>query len=217
MAAALFVVASDLLRQLTDHSVIHGEQTFTWHGPLRMESELQVTGTVARVRERGGVSFVDFVVLVTGEEGPVADSTSLFLVSGEFAPGSGAERPEPTPEEDGDPGPGQLSASRADLVRYAAATRDWNPIHWDHDAAIAAGLPGVVSHGLLQAAWAFAAASGARPADAPLRTARVRFRNPLPPAVPVSVSFQEADGWANVAISDGEVEYLSARIELSDR
>ena len=24
--------------------------------------------------------------------------------------------------------------------RYAAATRDWNPIHWDHDSAVAAGL-----------------------------------------------------------------------------
>jgi acyl dehydratase len=173
---------------------------------------------VSRVRERGGVSFVDFVVEVSGDEGPVADSSSLFLISGDFALGAGGEeRPEPAPDDDGDPGPGQTSVSRADLVRYAAATRDWNPIHWDHDAAVAAGLPGVVSHGLLQAAWAFAAASGARPGDAPLRTARVRFRNPLPPAVPVSVSSQEADGWANVAISDGEVEYLSARVELSDR
>lgn len=218
MAAALFVVAADLLRRLSDHSVIHGEQTFTWHRPLSIESQLQVTGTVSRVRERGGVSFVDFLVEVSGDDGLVAESSSLFLVSGDFASGEdGEERAEPAPEDDGSPGPGQVAASRADLVRYAAATRDWNPIHWDHAAAVAAGLPGVVSHGLLQAAWAFIAAAKVRGGDVPLRSARVRFRNPLPPAIPVSVSFQEAEGWANVAIADGEVEYLSARIELADR
>jgi acyl dehydratase len=172
---------------------------------------------VSRVRERGGVSFVDFVVEVTGEEGPVADSSSLFLISGEFAPGSGAERPEPTPEEDGDPGPGQLSASRADLVRYAAATRDWNPIHWDHGAAVAAGLPGVVAHGLLQATWAFVAASALRPGTDPLRSARVRFRNPLLPATPVSIEVEEDGDTAVVAVADPDTEYVSARIELTER
>ena len=40
MAAALFAVASDLLRQLADRSVIHGEQTFTWHQPLTVEADL---------------------------------------------------------------------------------------------------------------------------------------------------------------------------------
>ncbi len=218
MAAALFVVASDLLRQLSEHSVIHGEQTFTWHRPLRMESQLEVTGVVTRVRERGGVSFVDFVVEVSGAEGPVAESASSFLISGDFAPGAGGEgHAEPAPEDDGSPGPGQLAASRADLVRYAAATRDWNPIHWDHDAAVAAGLPGVVAHGLLQAGWAFVAASGLRPGDLPLRSAKVRFRNPLLPAVPVSVAIEMGESGADVAIADADVEYLRARIEFTDR
>jgi acyl dehydratase len=103
------------------------------------------------------------------------------------------------------------------MVRYAAATRDWNPIHWDHDAAVSAGLPGVVTHGLLQAAWALVAASGLRLGDAPLRSARVRFRNPLLPATPVSVSIEEANDTAVVAVVDDEVEYVSARIELTER
>jgi acyl dehydratase len=218
MAAAMFVVASDLLRQLADRSVIHGEQTFNWHRPLLVESQLEVQGTVTRVRERGGVDFVNFEVGVTDTDGVVAEASSLFLVSDDFGSRTGAEeRPEPAPEDDGNPGPGQLSASRADLVRYAAATRDWNPIHWDHDAAVSAGLPGVVSHGLLQAAWVFAAVSRLSSGDAPLRAARVRFRNPLLPAVPVSVTVEEAEGVANVAIADGDVEYLSARIELTER
>jgi acyl dehydratase len=218
MAAALFVVASDLLRGLADRSVIHGEQTFTWHRPFLKEAPLRVTGTVTRVRERGGVAFVNFGVEVADDSGLVAEGSSLFLVSGELPPGSGgAERTEPSPEDAGEPGPGERSASRADLVRYAAATRDWNPIHWDHDAAVAAGLPGVVVHGLLQAAWALAEASKHRPGDTPLASARVRFRNSMPPAVPVTVSFQEVDGGANVALIDAEVEYLSARVEFTDR
>ena len=52
MAALLFVVASDLLRQLADRSVIT-DQTFTWHRRIGIESEMDVTGRVSRVRERG--------------------------------------------------------------------------------------------------------------------------------------------------------------------
>ncbi len=48
VAAALFVVAPDLLSQFTDRSVIHGEQTFTWHEPLGIETDLSVSGTVSQ-------------------------------------------------------------------------------------------------------------------------------------------------------------------------
>ena len=217
MAALLFVVASDLLGQLADRSVIHGEQTFTWHRRIGIESEMDVTGKVSRVRERGGIDFVNFDVEVADDLGPVADASSLFLVSAIEEPEEVTERIEPAPHEDGGPGEGQVAASRADLVRYAAATRDWNPIHWDHDAAVSAGLPGVVAHGLLQAAWATAAASRLSPGDAPLRSARIRFRSPLPPATPVSVSIEESADGAVVAVVGDEAEHVSARIELAGR
>jgi acyl dehydratase len=217
MAAALFVVASDLLRQMSDHSVIHGEQVFNWHRRFGMESETEVTGKVSRVRERNGVDFVGFDVHVVDDIGPVADASSLFLVSPRSSSaGDVEERVEPAPEDDGSPDPDRVGVSRAGLVRYAAATRDWNPIHWDHDAAVAAGLPGVVAHGLLQAAWALAAASRLRTGDAPLRSARIRFRNSLPPATPVSVEVEESEGGAIVAVAGGGVEYVNARVELSE-
>jgi hypothetical protein len=101
MAALLFVVASDLLRQLSDRSVIHGEQTFTWHRRIGIESEMDVTGKVTRVRERGGVAFVDFDVEVVDNIGPVADATSLFLVSDIADPEEVTERAEPAPEGKG--------------------------------------------------------------------------------------------------------------------
>lgn len=218
MASALFAVASDLLQQLSDHSVIHGEQIFSWQRRLGMESELDVTGKVSRVRERNGVDFVGFDVEVVDDTGPVADASSLFLVSPKSDSDDRVEeRVEPHPDDDGSPGPGQVGISRAGLVRYAAATRDWNPIHWDHGAAVAAGLPGVVAHGLLQSAWALAAASKLRPGDAPLRSARVRFRNPLPPATPVSIGVEASDDGAVVAVGGDGVEYVNARIELSEQ
>jgi acyl dehydratase len=216
-AAALFVVAPDLLGQFTDRSVIHGEQTFTWHQPLSVGTDVEVSGTVSRVRERGGVKFVNFDLEVNGPAGSLAEGSAMFLVSGDSTAVSGVDEiPEPSPLDDGNPGPGQVGASRADLIRYAAATRDWNPIHWDHDAAVAAGVSGVVVHGLLQASWALAAASRLRSGDRPLKTARVRFRNPLPPATPATLVVDDADGGVTVTIADAATEYINARIELSD-
>ena len=39
--------------------------------------------------------------------------------------------------------------TRADLVRYAGASGDFNPIHWSDRAATALGLDGVLAHGML--------------------------------------------------------------------
>jgi len=215
-AAALFVVAPDLLEEMSDHSVIHGEQSFTWHGPITVGKSLEVTGKVSRVRERGGVYYIEFGILASEKGGTLIEGSSLFLVSGDAVPvESRFERPEPPHSYRGEPLPGQRAASRADLVRYASATGDWNPIHWDHDAAVTAGLPGVVTHGLLQAAWALAEASRHGRGPTPIRSAQIRFRNPLLPARPISISTVVDGQNVVVTISDEDHEYLSARIELS--
>jgi acyl dehydratase len=41
--------------------------------------------------------------------------------------------------------------TRTDIVRYAGASGDFNPIHHDEEFAKAAGMPSVFSHGLLTA------------------------------------------------------------------
>ncbi|GIJ32041.1 MaoC family dehydratase [Verrucosispora sp. WMMD703] len=38
--------------------------------------------------------------------------------------------------------------TRADLVRYAGASGDFNPIHWSDRFATKVGLPGVIAHGM---------------------------------------------------------------------
>src|SRR5450432_699820 len=38
--------------------------------------------------------------------------------------------------------------TRADLVRYAGASGDFNPIHWNARFAVNVGLPDVIAHGM---------------------------------------------------------------------
>ncbi|HEX6517274.1 MAG TPA: MaoC family dehydratase [Nocardioidaceae bacterium] len=44
--------------------------------------------------------------------------------------------------------------TRADLVRYAGASGDFNPIHWSDRVARSVGLPGVIAHGMFTMALA---------------------------------------------------------------
>jgi acyl dehydratase len=44
---------------------------------------------------------------------------------------------------------GTVELERASLVRYAGASGDLNPIHWDESFATEVGLPGVIAHGML--------------------------------------------------------------------
>nr|WP_222131491.1 MaoC/PaaZ C-terminal domain-containing protein [Pseudonocardia sp. C8] len=48
----------------------------------------------------------------------------------------------------------EVHVTRADLVRYAGASGDFNPIHWSDRVAGVAGLPGVIAHGMLSMALA---------------------------------------------------------------
>ncbi|MDM7990066.1 MaoC family dehydratase [Arthrobacter sp. zg-Y877] len=45
-------------------------------------------------------------------------------------------------------GSAALEISRADLVRYAGASGDFNPIHWNERFAREVELPGVIAHGM---------------------------------------------------------------------
>ena len=84
-----------------------------------------------------------------------------------------------------------FTITRADLVRYAAASGDHNPIHQDEDVARSVGLPGVIAHGMYTMALA------ARAVDAWFSGAEVvslgcKFTNPV--VVP-------ADGGADIEVA----------------
>lgn len=50
--------------------------------------------------------------------------------------------------------PLRIPVTRADLVRYAGASGDFNPIHWNERFATEVGLPDVIAHGMLTMALA---------------------------------------------------------------
>jgi len=48
----------------------------------------------------------------------------------------------------------EITVDRARLVRYAGASGDFNPIHWNERFAQAVGLPNVIAHGMFTMATA---------------------------------------------------------------
>ena len=47
-----------------------------------------------------------------------------------------------------DIGSRSIDVTRTDLVKYAGASGDFNPIHWNEAFATGVGLPGVIAHGM---------------------------------------------------------------------
>ncbi|MEV6601286.1 MaoC/PaaZ C-terminal domain-containing protein [Actinoplanes sp. NPDC051346] len=70
--------------------------------------------------------------------------------------------------------------TRADLIRYAGASGDFNTIHWSDRVAESVGLPGVIAHGMYTMALAGrAVAEWAGAPDAVVEYG-VRFTRPVP-------------------------------------
>jgi acyl dehydratase len=100
--------------------------------------------------------------------------------------------------------------TRADLVRYAGASGDFNPIHWSDRTASAVGLPGVIAHGMFTMALAGRAVTAWTGDPAALVEQHVRFGRPV--VVP------DDDGGAEVTVR-GKVGALlddgRARVDLT--
>ncbi len=72
-----------------------------------------------------------------------------------------------------------LEVTRADLVRYAGASGDLNPIHWSDRVARAVGLPDVIAHGMLTMALAARFVTEWAGDPAAIRSFGVRFTRPV--------------------------------------
>ena len=69
--------------------------------------------------------------------------------------------------------------TRADLVRYAGASGDFNPIHWSDRVATSVGLPGVIAHGMFTMALAGRVVTAWTGDPAALVEYQVRFGRPV--------------------------------------
>jgi acyl dehydratase len=69
--------------------------------------------------------------------------------------------------------------TRADLVRYAGASGDFNPIHWNERIATEVGLPDVIAHGMYTMALAGRAVTDWTGDPTALVEYNVRFGRPV--------------------------------------
>jgi acyl dehydratase len=69
--------------------------------------------------------------------------------------------------------------TRDNLVRYAGASGDFNPIHYRDDIALSVGLPGVLAHGMLTMGLAVQPVSNWVGDPARIVDYQVRFTRPV--------------------------------------
>jgi acyl dehydratase len=115
--------------------------------------------------------------------------------------------------------------TRADLVRYAGASGDYNPIHWSDRIATSVGLPSVIAHGMYTMALAGRAIVTWTGDPAAVVEYGVRFARPVVvpdtddgTTVTVSGSVREVvDGVAQIDLTvtcDGEKVLAQARARV---
>jgi acyl dehydratase len=109
---------------------------------------------------------------------------------------------------------------RADLVRYAGASGDFNPIHWNDEWARSVGLPGVIAHGMFSMGIAARMISAFAGNPAAIKRLRVRFSSMIQPGQTLTVAgevvgvdgdrvrirFWGEDENGNRVVSKGEAE-----------
>lgn len=96
------------------------------------------------------------------------------------------------------------SVDRARLVRYAGASGDFNPIHWNDRVAREVGLDGVIAHGMLTMGIAAAALEGWAGDPARIRSLGTRFSRPVPVPDPGAVTLT-VTGRVGAVHDDGAV------------
>ena len=97
--------------------------------------------------------------------------------------------------------------TRADLVRYAGASTDFNPIHYSERFAAQVGLPGVIAHGMLTMASGLRVVTDWLGDPSRVRSYFVRFTKPV--VVPDDDQGAEVVFSAKVTEIDGSIATLA--------
>lgn len=111
-----------------------------------------------------------------------------------------------------------IDLDRARLVRYAGASGDFNPIHWNDKVAAEVGLPGVIAHGMLTMGVAVTVVADwlgdpGRIVDYQTRFSRpVAVPNPGQATVEVTATVGAIDLAARTARIDLQVNFAGARV-----
>jgi len=189
----------DLLR------LVHAEHDMSFHRVLRHGDLLELRGTLQDFEEKSSGQLVSYGLIgfVNGEKA-LKGTTSYFIRGKKHADG---KKKKPEPEALPEPElivPEPVTADQA--TRYAEASGDDNPIHVDPDTARAAGLPGVILHGLCTMAFAQRDLVDRLAGGDPRRLKRlaVRFAKPVFPGQTLTLKV-----WGD----GGEVSFLTENPE----
>lgn len=194
--------------------LVHGEEDHRLHALIRPGDQLAVAGSLEAVDiKESGETFTVYTSLTNQDGVLAAELRSMMFVrgSGSRSRGAGAGEAAPQPE---------LAFSAVQKVdedqtyRYAEASGDHNPIHTDPEfARNAAGLPGIILHGMATMAFAGKVILDEACAGDPARLQRlkVRFSKPVFPGETLTTRVWLAPGGASGGVVSYEFETLNTR------
>jgi len=99
----------------------------------------------------------------------------------------------------------EFALTRAELVRYAGASGDFNPIHWNERVATEVGLPNVIAHGMLTMGTALRVVTDWAGDPGAVLSYGVRFTKPVVVADPDGAVLR-VEGKVRSVREDGNVE-----------
>ncbi len=129
--------------------VVHGEQRFTYDRPIYAGDKLLCTSTISEIRSVGAQRVRDR----PRRRHHARRRARLHQLQrhrrawrGEVAMGATVKWDEV--EQGQELPPAEYHVERVNLVMYAGASGDFNPIHWNERFAKSVGLPDVIAHGM---------------------------------------------------------------------
>ncbi len=160
--------------------LVHGEEDHVFHHPIRAGDVLIVETSLESIESKEtGETFTVLTKLLNQKDEITTEVRSLMFIRGA---GTRAKSSDEFAHE-----PAFETIQKIDedqTYRYAEASGDHNPIHVDPEfAKNAAGLPGIICHGMCTMAFVSKAVLDATADGDPMRLARikVRFSKPVFP------------------------------------
>jgi acyl dehydratase len=193
LLSQLFAVAPDTVAPY----VLHGEQDFTFHRPIRAGDKLTSRGRiVGYAGKASGTVGTLYIETRDAAETLVNEQYVSTFIRGLDA-GETVGESAPTHRFDAD-AHGQAPTAKIvqhvdddQTFRYSPASGDPMPIHLDAEFAKSVGLPGIIAHGLCSMAftsWAALTELGNGHTER-LRRLAVRFSKPVIPGQDIETTF----------------------------
>lgn len=102
----------------------------------------------------------------------------------------------------------EIGVDRSRLVRYAGASGDFNPIHWNERFATEVGLPGVIAHGMWTMGAAASVVTDWAGDPGAVLDYQVRFTRPIPVPDPGAATVE-------VVAVVGALDETTVRVDLT--